>query len=149
MDSINGLNEMNMDDLAMDEYLRSLDEKRDDEYRCIFNAHLRLMFLQSRTECTGLPTKNETAKTNENSWNMTIPSLNLNKVLGLLAKKETRLQLQGIMNLKDQIKFNTVVLESRPLWRTLVNYMNSLEYIQSVPYHIGLSPIFINVKIRI
>ena len=80
---------------------------------------------------------------------MTIPSLNLNKVLGLLAKKETRLQLQGIMNLKGQIKFNTVVLESRPLWRTLVNYMNSLEYIQSVPYHIGLSPIFINVKIRI
>ncbi|XP_023334148.1 uncharacterized protein LOC111705732 isoform X2 [Eurytemora carolleeae] len=41
MDSINGLNEMNMDDLAMDEYLRSLDEKRDDEYSFIFNAHLR------------------------------------------------------------------------------------------------------------
>ena len=56
MDSINGLNEMNMDELAMDEYLRSLDEKRDDEYSFIFNAHLRLMFLQSRTECTGLPT---------------------------------------------------------------------------------------------
>ena len=64
MDSINGLNEMNMDDLAMDEYLRSLDEKRDDEYSFIFNAHLRLMFLQSRIACTGLPTKDDTAKMN-------------------------------------------------------------------------------------
>ena len=109
MDSINGLNEMNMDDLAMDEYLRSLDEKRDDEYSFIFNTHPRLMFLQSRLECTRLPTKNETAKTNENSWNMTIPSLNLNIVFNcFLAKKETRLQLQGIMNLNDQININLI-----------------------------------------
>ena len=63
LDSVNGLNDMNMDELAMDEYLRSLDEKRDDEYSFIFNAHLRLTLYRPEDN----PTKDKTEKTNGNS----------------------------------------------------------------------------------
>ena len=60
LDSINGLNDMNMDELAMDEYLRSLDEKRNDEYSFIFNTHLRLTLYRPEDN----PTKDKTEKTN-------------------------------------------------------------------------------------
>ena len=61
---------------------------------------------------TGLYTKEETVKTTDNSENMTFPRLNYYSVLDTysnlkayilyndLAKKETSLQLQGIVNIR-------------------------------------------------
>ena len=66
---------------------------------------------------TGLYTKEETVKTTDNSENMTFPRLNYYSVLDTysnlkayilyndLAKKETSLQLQGIVNIRKQTVF--------------------------------------------
>ena len=66
---------------------------------------------------TGLYTKEETVKTTDNSENMTFPRLNYYSVLDAysnlkayilyndLAKKETSLQLQGIVNIRKQTVF--------------------------------------------
>ena len=66
---------------------------------------------------TGLYTKEEIVKTTDNSENMTFPRLNYYSVLDTysnlkayilyndLAKKETSLQLQGIVNIRKQTVF--------------------------------------------